>query len=117
MADKEKLPEKCSNYSYNPNAINFTGHYDCKECPFDKKNEWINIKDQEPELGKIILAYTQDNNMRLCYLEAITISLKGKGHIWIQYPEYYRYRISLTNITHWMPLPGKPVIEKENENE
>ncbi|ARA69628.1 DUF551 domain-containing protein [Pasteurella multocida] len=64
------------------------------ELPQD--NNWISVKEKLPEAYTHVLVYT---------IAAETISLFYDGEKFLFYP----YTYGLEKITHWQPLPTKPI--------
>ncbi|HDR1252722.1 TPA: DUF551 domain-containing protein [Pasteurella multocida] len=63
---------------------------------FPQDNNWINVKEKLPEACTHVLVYTIADE---------TISLFYDGEKFFFYP----YTYSLEKITHWQPLPTKPI--------
>ena len=68
-------------------------------CP--TVNEWINVKDRLPEIGKEVLVCYDFGRMMVTALDGYwgTERLFWKYNNWITNP---------ISVTHWMPLPEPP---------
>lgn len=54
---------------------------------------WISVKDKVPMIGEYVLVYVSDK----CFqMTNIVVTL------------YDKYGFNISNVTHWMPLPGPP---------
>ena len=71
--------------------------------------EWISVKDRLPEIEQEVLAYWEwvDSNkkiypsMSVCYIQSITKYVNSQSVEWNE--------VGSNMITHWMPLPPKPI--------
>jgi len=71
-------------------------------------NEWISIKDQKPEYGRVVLTYT--NDPRLCseLVEwAALLNLNGR-ELWVTSSMDEDDWSSLKKIKYWQPFPRYP---------
>ena len=84
-------------------------------------NEWISVKDKEPCIGSLV--YDTNGGISIA-TEIFTVKTETKN-IYITplameildgiYSKYGDYEIqTITNITHWMPLPEPPKEGVEN---
>ncbi len=86
------------------------------------KDEWIDIKEKEPNIGKVYLLYITypPGTLINCRADAFpkqNIRLGGlnRKKKWISYENQYpKYQCEYVEfVSHWMELPEKP---KEKEN-
>jgi hypothetical protein len=67
---------------------------EAKEFIAGDEREWVSVKDRLPEIGQTVMVYTET-------------LVFAKTHYRIT--DYTKYGWEgATNVTHWMPLPGKP---------
>lgn len=70
-------------------------------------NEWISVDDRLPEIGEVVLAYS---NERAVFYIAEWFTVEGVIYFYCSTgpsTEDYMYR----NPTHWMPIPKPPKQE------
>tara|TARA_R110000851_G_scaffold105714_1_gene224349 strand:- start:327 stop:560 length:234 start_codon:yes stop_codon:yes gene_type:complete len=74
-------------------------------------SDWISIEDALPQLFVSVMVFPyHDFN----YSDKLTAELQLGGK-WVVNCEdsYQQCEQELNNVTHWMPLPEPPVIDKE----
>ena len=64
-----------------------------------KVSDWISVEDRLPDAGKWYLCWSR-NQAQIIFLDT------AKPIIWLQDGDY------LENVTHWMPLPEPPELNK-----
>jgi hypothetical protein len=64
---------------------------------------WIKITDRLPEPNKDVLVITCSGRIEVMYLAP-----EREGYCWGWYPG----GLPITNSTHWMELPDKPLCHK-----
>ena len=83
----------------------------CKERTYKepKFGEWTSVNDQLPRVGEYVIAYG-DNGPKGCCMAFV-----GSDDDFIC--EINGYYVEAYGVTHWMPLPEKPIEYDEIRNE
>ena len=108
MKSKEEIEQLAEQYwakqPYNQDAY-VVGYTQCQE---DMADKWISVNDRLPNFHEYVLIYKNNNiNLIGCYREV-------DDGIWDIYYSNGCDGEGENKVTHWMPLPNKPLKNKTN---